>query len=264
MLATRRAATSALPALPPFLAYLRLEVRRSLRNRRYLVFTIVFPVMLYILYTAVLPATASGPIAGLPWNVYFLVSMAAYGAMGAAMSQANPIATERRQGWARQLRVTPLPSLAYVAAKVASAVLLTVPALALVGAAGQVVNHVDLDLGTWAATIAVLAIGSIPFAALGLLLGYLLDAESAQGGMVLCYFTLAILGGLFAPLEAFPPGLATIGRVLPSSHFASLGRSVVAGQLPDPVDVLALVAWAVAFGAVAAWRYQADERSGRA
>ena len=146
MLATRRAATSALPALPPFLAYLRLEVRRSLRNRRYLVFTVVFPVMLYVLYTAVLPATASGPIAGLPWNVYFLVSMAAYGAMGAAMSQANPIATERRQGWARQLRVTPLPSLAYVAAKVASAVLLTVPALALVGAAGQVVNHVDLGL----------------------------------------------------------------------------------------------------------------------
>ena len=156
MLATRRAATSALPALPPFLAYLRLEVRRSLRNRRYLVFTVVFPVMLYVLYTAVLPATASGPIAGLPWNVYFLVSMAAYGAMGAAMSQANPIATERRQGWARQLRVTPLPSLAYVAAKVASAVLLTVPALALVGAAGQVVNHVDLGLPTWAATIAVL------------------------------------------------------------------------------------------------------------
>ena len=122
MLATRRAAASALPAMPPFLAYLRLEVRRSLRNRRYLVFTVVFPVMLYVLYTAVLPDTASGPIAGLPWNVYFLVSMAAYGAMGAAMSQANPIATERRQGWARQLRVTPLPSLAYVAAKVASAV----------------------------------------------------------------------------------------------------------------------------------------------
>ena len=71
--------------------------------------------MLYVLYTAVLPGdTATGPIAGLPWPVYFLVSMAAYGAIGAAMSQAVPIATERRQGWARQLRVTPLPGLAYV------------------------------------------------------------------------------------------------------------------------------------------------------
>src|SRR5262245_43324170 len=119
MLATRPG-SAVLPALPPFLAYLRLEVRRALRNRRYLVFPVVFPVLLYVLYTSVLPDTASGPIDGLPWNVYFLVSMAAYGALGAAMSQANPIASERRQGWARQLRVTPLPSLAYVAAKVAS------------------------------------------------------------------------------------------------------------------------------------------------
>ena len=43
MLATLRTA-AVLPALPPFLAYLRLEIRRSLRNRRYLVFTVVFPV----------------------------------------------------------------------------------------------------------------------------------------------------------------------------------------------------------------------------
>ena len=73
----------------------------------------------------------------------------------------------------------------------------------------------------------------------------MLDVESAQGGMVLSFFTLAIFGGLFTPLPMLPDGIATIGRVLPSSHFASLGRSVVAGQLPDPVDVLVLVAWAV-------------------
>ena len=258
-----RSATAALPALGPFLAYLRLEVRRALRNRRYVVFTIVFPVVLYVLYTAVLPATDAGTIDGLPWSVYFLVSMAAYGAIGAAMSQAVPIATERRQGWARQLRVTPLPSVAWVAAKVATAVVLTVPALVLVGAAGQVVNHVDLGLGTWGVTVVVMALAAIPFAAIGLLIGYLFDAESAQGGMVLVFFSLAIFGGLFAPLEAMPAGIATIGRMLPSSHFANLGRSVVAGRVPDPVDVLVLTAWAVAIGAVAAWRYAADERSGR-
>ena len=266
MLATRTAATSALPSLAPFLAYLRLEVRRSLRNRRYLVFTIVFPVLLYVLYTAVVP-TGSDPNAtldGLTWPVYFLVSMAAYGAIGAAMSQAVPVATERRQGWARQLRVTPLPSLAYVATKVVSAVLLTIPALALVGLAGQVINHVDIGVSTWVATIVALALTSVPFAALGLLIGYTLDVESAQGGMVLSYFTLAILGGLFTPLPMLPDGIATIGRVLPSSHYANVGRSVVAGKLPDPVDVLVLAAWGIVLGALAAWRYVADERSGRA
>jgi ABC-2 type transport system permease protein len=264
MLATRTGAM--VPSIAPFLAYLRLEIRRSLRNRRYLLFTVVFPVLLYVLYTAVLEtgANPNATLDGLTWPVYFLVSMAAYGAIGAAMSQAVPVATERRQGWARQLRVTPLPGLAYVSTKVVSAVLLTVPALFLVGLAGRIVNHVDVGLPTALATIAVLALGSIPFAALGLLIGYVLDVESAQGGMVLSYFTLAILGGLFTPLPMLPEPVATIGRVLPSSHFADLGRAVIGGRLPDPADVLVLAAWALGLGALAAWRYVHDERSGRA
>ena len=43
-------------------------------------------------------------------------------------------------------------------------------------------------------------VGALPFAALGLLLGYLFDANSAQGGMMITYFALAILGGLWVPV----------------------------------------------------------------
>ncbi len=255
----------AVPSRAPLVAYLRMEIRRTLRNRRYLVFTIAFPVLIYVLYTAVLPqAGGAGTLDGLAWPAYFLVSMAAYGAIGAAMSQAAPIAAERRGGWARQLRVTPLPGPAYVAAKVISAVVLTVPALVLVSVAGVAVNHVDLPAVSWFVLVATLAMAAVPFAALGLLLGYLLDVESAQGGMVLVYFSLAILGGLFAPLDAFPPALATIGRVLPSSHLASLGRAALSGRAPDVVDVIVLASWTVALAAAAAWRYARDERSGRA
>ena len=81
--------------------------------------------------------------------------------------------------------------------------------------------------------------------------------------MVLTLFAMAILGGLFVPLEAVPPAMATIGSVLPSSHLANLGRAAAAGQLPAAIDVAALVAWTVAAGALAAWAYQRDERAGR-
>jgi ABC-2 type transport system permease protein len=259
-----RAAALAFPSASPFLAYLRLEVRRTLRNRRYLMFTIVFPVLLYLLYTAVLPASGGGTLDGLAWPAYFLVSMAAYGAIGASMSQAAPIAIERREGWARQLRVTPLSGAAYVATKLAAAVILAVPALLLVAAVGGLVNHVSLGGGATLLMIVALALGSVPFAALGLLIGYLLDADSAQGGAMLSYLGLAILGGLFAPLDAFPDAIATIGHVLPSSHLASLGRAAAAGRMPGAVDVLVLAGWAIGSGALAAWRYRTDELSGRA
>jgi ABC-2 type transport system permease protein len=262
MLASRLLAP-ATPAAVPFVAYLRLEVRRAFRNRRYVLFTIAFPVLIYLLYTAILPPGDAGTIGGLTWPAYFMVSMGTYGAMGAAMSQAAPIAIERRGGWVQQLRVTPLPGPAYVLAKVVCAIVLTVPALLLVVAAGSEVNHVALGAPEAAAMVTALALGALPFAALALLLGYLLDADSAQGGMVLAYFVMAILGGLFAPLDAFPAPLATIGNVLPASHLAALGRAAAAGLLPDPVDVAVLGAWAAVLGSLAAWRYLRDERAAR-
>ena len=222
------ASRRAIPALRPFLAYLRLELRRALRNRRFLVMTVVFPVVIYVLYTAVIPAAPSEvTVGGLTWPVYFLVSMAAYGAIGAAMSQAVPVATEGRQGWTRQLRVTPLPGMAYVGAKAVTAIALTVPSIALVVGAGSIVNHLGIGIAGAVPLVLALALGAAPFAALGLLIGYVLDAESAQGGMVLTLFTMAILGGLFAPLESLPPTMATIGWMLPSSHLASLGLSLI-------------------------------------
>ena len=254
----------AVPALQPFLAYLRLELRRATRNRRYLVMTVVFPVVIYVLYTAIIPAAASDQtVGGLTWPVYFLVSMAAYGALGAAMSQAVPVATERRQGWTRQLRVTPLPGIAYVAAKAVTAIALTVPSIALVVGAGSIVNHLGIGLSTGIPLVIALAFGAAPFAALGLLIGYVLDAESAQGGSVLTLFAMAILGGLFAPLESLPPTMATIGWMLPSSHLASLGRAVAAGTPPGLADVAVLAAWTAVIGSLAAWRYVRDERQGR-
>lgn len=246
------------------LAYLRLELRRTSRNRRYLVFTIAFPVIIYVLYTAVLSVGGAGTVDGLTWPAYFLVSMATYGAMGAAMGQAAPIAIERRSGWVRQLRVTPLPGHAYVLAKVVSSVLLTVPALALIVVVGRLVNHVDLGATATVATVLALAIGTLPFAALAVVLGYTLDADSAQGGMVLAYFLMAILGGLFAPLNSFPAPLATIGAVLPASHLAAIGRATAAGTLAGAADIAVLAAWAAALCGLAAWCYLRTERTARA
>ena len=98
-------------------------------------FAIAFPVVFYLLYTGVLSgAAADRPprSAGIPWRTYFMVSMATYGAIGAALGGAIVIAQERDGGWARQLRVTPLPSSGYVAGKLVVAYLVTVPAIAAV------------------------------------------------------------------------------------------------------------------------------------
>ena len=246
-----------------FVAFVRLEVRRALRNRRYVMFAIGFPVVFYLLYTGVLSgaaAQADAPVDGLQWRTYFMISMATYAAIGAALGGAIVIAQERESGWTRQLRVTPLPAAAYVTGKLVVSYIVTVPAVAAVLLAGMAVNHVELPAGSWLIVLGTLALGALPFAALGLLVGYLFDASSAQGAMMICFFGLAILGGLWAPISSFPDSLATIGRMLPSFRLADLGRDAASGAPLDLAAIAILAAYAIIIGGLAAWRYRTSEQ----
>jgi len=246
-----------------FRAFVSLEVRRTLRNRRYVILAIAFPVVFYLLYTGILSGASADPTAlvgGIQWRTYFMVSMASYAAIVAALSGAVVIARERESGWTRQLRVTPLPPLAYVSGKLLLSLIIAVPAIAAVMVAGLLVNHVELSPGRWLELLVILAVGSVPFAALGLLIGYLFGSDSAQGATLVILFSLAIVGGLWAPISSFPDSVATIGRMLPSFRLADLGRSVAAGVPIDLADIGVLVIYAALFGVLAAWRYRTSEQ----
>jgi len=189
--------------------------------------------------------------------------MAAYGMIGASLSNAVPIAQERAGGWTRQLRITPLPAAAWVATKLLVAYLVSLPSLVFVGAAAVAINHVGLEPGTWLTIVVSLAIGVLPFAGLGLLIGFVFEPGTAQAAMTITYLSLAILGGLWTPVSQFPDTLATIARMLPTYHFADLGWSAVFGTGTDLEDVLVLSAWAVAIFSVVAWRYRVTEARSR-
>jgi ABC-2 type transport system permease protein len=260
---TALATTSAVPAvssLRALAAYLAFDIRRTLRNRRYAIFAIGFPVLFYLLYTGILLGTAKPDPT---WNAFYMVSMMAYGMIGAALSTAIPISQERATGWTRQLRLTPLPASAWVATKLMVAYVTSLPALLLVGAAALFVNHVDLPAATWAAVLISLAIGVLPFIGLGVLFGFVFDASAAQGAVTIGYIGLAILGGLWAPVSTFPDTLATIAKMLPTYHFANLAWASLAGGLPKLVDGLVVAAYAIAIFALVAWRYQAAEQRAR-
>src|SRR5215470_4281392 len=89
------------------------EIRRLRRNRRYLFFTIAFPVVLYLI---VGKNTTSAY--GVSFKAFYMVAMATFGALsGAFNNNTIRISQERKEGWIRQLRLTPLPANAYVVAK---------------------------------------------------------------------------------------------------------------------------------------------------
>lgn len=249
-----------------FGSYLWLEVRRTVRNPRYIIFTIGFPVGFYLIFTSIFGAaiTGSGP-AALAFSAEYMVAMAVYGIIGASLNgNGVQLATERASGWSRQLRVTPLAPAAYVLGKAATAMLVALPALLLVALLGGVVHHVQMSAAHWAAFLIGTWLGSIPFAALGILLGYLLDSQSAQSGTMIVYLGLSLLGGLWFPVQVMPHVMQDIARWLPSYHLASLGWNAVQGHWLGSGHLEVLALYTVIFGILAMRRYRRDEAQERA
>ncbi|HME65843.1 MAG TPA: ABC transporter permease, partial [Streptosporangiaceae bacterium] len=118
----------------------------------------------------------------------------------------------------------------------------------------------QLPASAWAAMILACWLGSLPFAALGILVGLAAGTSVAQPAMVGATLVLGVLGGLLWPLPVFPGWLQDIAKVLPTYRLADLGRAAVTGHALNPADMAFLAAWTLLFGAAAAWRYRADQQ----
>nr|WP_221203418.1 ABC transporter permease [Modestobacter versicolor] len=225
------------------------QLRRVGRNKQYLFFTVLLPALFTIFFTKILggrmPAGEYQDVAGAT-----MISMMAYGAIGAALGATIRLAFDRSTGWLRQLRVTPVPPGATFAVDVLVGALLVLPSLVVVALVGRFVNDVQLGLGTWVALVGVLWAGSVVFVALGLAVGLALDAQAAGAAIGVLGTVLAALGGLWIPVELFPSGMVALAHAMPSYWYAELGRDVVAGT-PSTAPVLVLALFGALFAAAA-------------
>ncbi|GAA2804212.1 ABC transporter permease [Streptomyces showdoensis] len=236
-------------------AYVRLEVRRTLRDVGFAISSVAVPVMMYLLFTNL------GGRDGSDFRASAMVGMAAYGALGAALSLGTGVAEDKSSGWLRQLRITPMTPRQVVTGRALTGTVVVLPAIAAVLLAGALVNGVRLDAWQWAAVALALWAGSLPFTLLGLGNGYRLSAQTTGVVNVACNLGLAVVGGLWFPVSLFPHWLATISSYTPTNRFAELGRALTEGTMPGAATLMILVAWAVLFGAYAAVSYRRSART---
>lgn len=230
-------------------SYIALEVRRSLRDVRFVALVVGWPVGAYLLFSTVFGN--SGNSLGLAPKDGIMVSMACFGAIGAALTATGPrIAVERQIGWLRQLRLTPLRAAHVFTVRIASALLLGIPAIALTFVAAFAVSGVRYSLLTWVVLAAVIAIGSLPFGAIGVLIGCIGDGDGAQGFTMVVYLVLSALGGLWMPVSMLPAPLQTVAHLLPSNGLASVGWNIIGGTSSAGDGALVLVCWLLAAGAL--------------
>ncbi|MDJ1136706.1 ABC transporter permease [Streptomyces iconiensis] len=238
----------------------KLEITRALRNRKFMFFSVIYPPALYLIIAG---GADGGNMPGLDIDValYYMVAMAAFGAMTAVlMGNSERIAKEREQGWVRQLRLTALPGRGYVTAKIASAATVSLPSILLVLLTAALVKGVRLDAWQWAAIALCSWAGSFVFAALGVAIGYLATGDAVRPITMLFYFGLAFLGGLWMPMSSLPDWVQNVGEWLPTHAYTALGQAVEVGEAPHLKDAGLLLGYLVVFAGAAAWFYRKDTR----
>ena len=234
------------------------EFLKLVRLPAYAVPILVFPLMFYALFGLAF-AGRSGKAVTVA--TYEIAVMGAFGVIGAAMFGLGvSVAGERGQGWMSVKRASPMPMAAYFGAKLNVAVIFGAIIVAMLFLLGVTFGHVRLDPIVAAKLAGVLILGTIPFCALGLAIGYLAGPNSAQPIVNLVYLPMSFASGLWMPFEMLPKFVKDIAPWLPPSHVSRWALGTV-GLDPSSQSshAIALGGFTVAFLLLAALGYRRDE-----
>lgn len=257
--------SAAASAKTPFLnwTFLKLEILRTLRDPSALVFILVLPTSMYILFGAMMSYGTYDAGAG-KGNITMsiMITMACYGAVIATSGIGSTSGLERMQGWGRQLAITPMTNTQYILNKGIVASVLATLTVAFVYAVGYFTGA-KADLSVWILSFIIAAIGSFMFALYGLFFGLITRSESAAGISGGLLAILGFFGNMFIPLTGT---LLTIAKFTPLYGYSMLARfpltdgytiqdSTTGAMSIEPLwqSVANVVAWTVIFGALAWW-----------
>ncbi|HUA74224.1 MAG TPA: ABC transporter permease [Solirubrobacteraceae bacterium] len=237
------------------LTYLRYELLRTFRNRRFFILSLVFPLVLYLLIAGSTRNEHNLGGTGISAPVYFMVGMASWGTMTAMLSCGARIAAERAVGWNRQLRITPLSPRAYFRAKVLTGYAMAILSLAVLYVAGAALGA-SLTAGEWLKMTFLILVGLVPFAALGIALGHVLTPDSigpALGGGVAL---LAFLGGTWFPITS--GFFFHLGQYLPSWWLVQASHVALGGHSWPAKAWIVMAVWTALLSLLAARAYTRD------
>ena len=246
--ASRRPSSSSPPRRPrELLSYTRYELLRTFRNRRFFVFSLGFPLVLYFLIAGPNKNVHDFGNSGISAPLYYMVGLASFGTMSAMLSSgAGSPASAPRAGTGS------CGSLRCRRARISGPRCRPRTRMARHGRAALHLGHHTgraTAAAEWLRMTVLILIGLVPFAALGILIGHLVTVDSigpVMGGTV---SLLALVSGTWFPLgqHSF---LHDVAQFLPSYWLVQAGHVALGGPLGARAWIV-VAAWTVVLVALA-------------
>jgi ABC-2 type transport system permease protein len=209
-----------------YLKEAKYEFLKNLRLRMYTASVLSFPIMFYVLFGLVLNAKEA--IGGTRVPTYLIATYGTFGVMGASLfGTAAGLASDRGLGWLQVKRASPMPPFAYFAAKVITSMIFSAIIVLALFTLGVALGGVRMPIAEFARLLGTLVVGSLPFSAMGLALGYFTGPNSAPATINLIYLPMSFCSGLWVPFMFLPKVVRQIALVLPPYHLSQLALGVV-------------------------------------
>ncbi len=235
-------------------AQARTELLLQLRRGENVLVMLVIPVGVLVFFSKVdeVPTSFDNPIEFLLPGVLALAVMAS-----AMVSLGISTGFERRYGVLKRLGSTPLARSGLLAAKTATVLVLVSLQIVVITLTGIALGW-EADGGVFAA-VALLLLGTVAFAGIGMLMAGTLRAEANLALVNGLFLVLLFLGGMAYPLDDLPGPIEAFAKLLPAAALSETVRAVLTDET-FPVDALVvLVAWAIAAPLVAARFFRWEE-----
>jgi ABC-2 type transport system permease protein len=200
---------------------LRYDQKVFWRNPAAVFFTVLFPVVLLLIFATIFGDQRIEGAGGIEVTTYYVPAIITMAIVSATMQNlAMSLVIAREDGRLKRGRGTPMPAWVFVAGRIGNSIVVAVLMLALVALIGRILYGVAIPWSRAPELLVVLAVGAASFCCLGIALTALIPSQDAAAPIVnALLLPLYFLSGVFVPDDELPAGVIDFANHFPVRPF---------------------------------------------
>jgi ABC-2 type transport system permease protein len=199
----------------------RYDQKAFWRNPASVFFTVMFPVVLLLIFATVFGNSTVHVRGGIKTTTYYVPAIITLSVISATMqSLAMTLVIAREDGRLKRSRGTPMPPWVFIAGRVGNSIVVALMMLVLLAAIGRVLYGVPIPWQRLPEIVLVLVVGAAAFCCLGIALTAAIPSQDAAAPIVnALLLPLYFLSGVFIPDDQLPNGVVHFADLFPIRHF---------------------------------------------
>ena len=200
---------------------LRYDQKAFWRNPAAVFFTVMFPVVLLLIFATVFSGKTIEVDGGIEITAYYVPAIITLAVISATMqSLAMSLVIAREDGRLKRGRGTPMPAWVFIAGRVGNSIVTALLMLVLIAVLGRILYGVAIPWGEAPAILVTLVVGAAAFSCLGIALTAAIPSQDAAAPIVnALLLPLYFLSGIFIPDDELPDGVINFANHFPIRDF---------------------------------------------